>query len=539
MVHYIHAIFPRDGGGKICRKCGHRNPGDYRFCENCGAVFPETEEVPEEEQEISDGNGEEATAFILDAGDTGCSEAEEAADVKQGNGRGDEEATAFISYADDADLGDKTVLEGAVAGDRNDEADDGQGSDETVSGVQENDPAAPEGKASRKKWIIGIAIGILVVAAAVIVLLMYLNRQDMAEHNARIDKADRYMDELDYEKAEAAYLDAIEIDPAEPDAYVKVADIYEAQGRYQEAEEILKKGERKAGGRAIEKKLEQIRPYSVYDDYLENVLTPEIGLADVDEELTYDTLTPGLLSALVEDFDGDGIPNLLTVEYGEDESTALTFSLYTCENEEAELLDEMECDYESIEGCFDLQSDVFLKQYEDNYYIVIGYENSDSSTTSLVMTEIYEISDEIKRETELEYFQETNTEFTITTRYCVDDTTEAEFDYDEYDYDYERDYDEVDKIIESTDTKGISAFEDAISDYGFAREKIADEGKWCKRIEYDEDNVSEIPLCYIRHGESTEDEFIDYEYMDHDVWDYFGTGRYLFDYTDLHERVSQ
>ena len=152
----------------------------------------------------------------------------------------------------------------------------------------------PEKKKSKKKLIAGIIAAVLVVAAAVTALLIYFDRQNSAQYNDKVVEADRYMEDADYEKAETAYLEAIEIEPKEPDAYVKVADIYMEQERYEEAEEILEKGSSQAGGSAIEAKLESVRTYGTYDDYLVNTLIPDSGLADVDEELSYDTISQGL-----------------------------------------------------------------------------------------------------------------------------------------------------------------------------------------------------------------------------------------------------
>lgn len=305
MINYVSAIFHENSSMKICRNCGHMNPINYRFCENCGNPFFHEENKTTEED------------------------------------------------------------------------------------IKESDKPESKTKKSRKKLIIGILIAILVVAA-VVALLMYLNNKDMAEYNDKVDEADRYMEELDYEKAEIAYLEAIEIEPKESEAYVKAADVYVAQERYQEAEEILEKGETQAGGKDIAEKLEQVRPYRVYDEYLRNTLVPEVGLADVNVELSYDTLTPGLMSALIEDFDLDGIPNLLTVEYGDYEPTVLTISLYTCIGGEVELLDEMENDYgDHVYNAS--QYDIFLKEHEERYYIVIGYEGLYGDGGGYCV-EIYEIN---------------------------------------------------------------------------------------------------------------------------------------------------
>ena len=118
---------------------------------------------------------------------------------------------------------------------------------EEATKKQEGEEAKSKTKKSKKKLIISMIVTAIMVAIAVVVLLIYLDNKNMGEYNAKIDEADRYMEELDYNKAEAVYLEAIEIEPKEPEAYVKTADVYVAQEQNQKAEVILEKGEQQAG----------------------------------------------------------------------------------------------------------------------------------------------------------------------------------------------------------------------------------------------------------------------------------------------------
>ena len=437
MINYVSAIFHENSSMKICRNCGHMNPINYRFCENCGNPFSHEENKTTEED------------------------------------------------------------------------------------IKESDKPESKTKKSRKKLIIGILIAILVVAAVVVALLMYLNNKDMAEYNDKVDEADRYMEELDYEKAEIAYLEAIEIEPKESEAYVKAADVYVAQERYQEAEEILEKGETQAGGKDIAEKLEQVRPYRVYDEYLRNTLVPEVGLADVDVELSYDTLTPGLMSALIEDFDLDGIPDLLTVEYGNYEPTVLTISLYTCIGGEVELLDEMENDYgDHVYNAS--QYDIFLKEHEERYYIVIGYEGLYGDGGGYCV-EIYEINKALQEAVNTAYVNGIGFG-----SYSVNGKVVSQFDYSEDLGNADTDY------LKEVDERGISAFEAALSKYGFTRERFSDTSDGFinySNMKYDENEASERHICYIQHGIYYWDGSIELSDM--------GVTRYLIDYTGLRARIGQ
>ena len=80
------------------------------------------------------------------------------------------------------------------------------------------------------------------------------------EYDTCISQAEKYLEELDYEQAEAMYLDAILIDSKRLEAYVGLANIYIAQERYEDASEILKKAKEAEaeGDEELEKEKEEL-----------------------------------------------------------------------------------------------------------------------------------------------------------------------------------------------------------------------------------------------------------------------------------------
>ena len=62
---------------------------------------------------------------------------------------------------------------------------------------------------------------------------------------------------------------------------------------------------------------------------MENTAIPEEGLVETDKEMSYASMRSGLISSLMEDFDEDGTPDLLTVSYGDSTSTEILLRLYT------------------------------------------------------------------------------------------------------------------------------------------------------------------------------------------------------------------
>ena len=86
---------------------------------------------------------------------------------------------------------------------------------------------------------------IAVVIAIVISLVFVFNRKDTKEYDNRLEQAQKYVEEMDYKRAETAYLEAIKIDSRKTDAYLKLADIYLKQNKIDKFINILEKGIKK------------------------------------------------------------------------------------------------------------------------------------------------------------------------------------------------------------------------------------------------------------------------------------------------------
>ena len=81
-----------------------------------------------------------------------------------------------------------------------------------------------------------------------------LPQQREKNYKAHISDGNRYLEEMDYEKAEDSYLAAIEIEPKEPEPYLRLADIYEAQNEPEKVVEILKQGTENTDSPEIQEK---------------------------------------------------------------------------------------------------------------------------------------------------------------------------------------------------------------------------------------------------------------------------------------------
>ena len=95
---------------------------------------------------------------------------------------------------------------------------------------------------SKKLLLITLSILIIFVAAAVTIMAFLLPRQREKKYRVELSDGNRYLEELDYEKAETSYLAAIAVEPKEEEPYLRLAEIYNVQGEPEKAVEILRQG---------------------------------------------------------------------------------------------------------------------------------------------------------------------------------------------------------------------------------------------------------------------------------------------------------
>ena len=106
--------------------------------------------------------------------------------------------------------------------------------------LEENDKE-PVNKKKRKKWI-WIMLSILVLIAAVAVAGIFITRRFRErQYDNSIAEGNLYLEEMDYEKAEDSFLQAISVDPKQKEPYLKLIDIYTAQEKYDQVVETAEK----------------------------------------------------------------------------------------------------------------------------------------------------------------------------------------------------------------------------------------------------------------------------------------------------------
>ena len=244
-------------------------------------------------------------------------------------------------------------------------------------------PEGEEGlKEKRKrKAILLIILAILLIAGAAACVLVYMDGKNEAEYNARMEEAHEYMEDLDYGKAETAYLEAIEIEPKEEEPYLRLSEVYVAQDEDEKAIDILEEGQNAAEetGR-IEERLDELKYGQMYYDYLKASFDPPFyDLADTGS-ISYDDkdVKLGLISAYLTDIDGDDIPEMITIDGNDRYVMSMKVSLYTIEDGQVVnvgsiddgLGDDAAVMYDENNEYSGESEYCYIKEYEGNTYFV-------------------------------------------------------------------------------------------------------------------------------------------------------------------------
>ena len=105
--------------------------------------------------------------------------------------------------------------------------------------------------------ILGVSLLVFVLAGMILLFLVFGNKGKRYED--QIALAERYLNELEYDKAIEAYKEAISIDPERSEAYIGLAKLYEETGDYEAAVDILEEGYEETEDRTVKRKLEKAR----------------------------------------------------------------------------------------------------------------------------------------------------------------------------------------------------------------------------------------------------------------------------------------
>ncbi|MGN1377263.1 MAG: WG repeat-containing protein [Dorea sp.] len=115
---------------------------------------------------------------------------------------------------------------------------------QTPVGGTSGSPKIPD----KKKWILAVCAGVILLALIVAGSLSFKSKQEKKKYDNYVTQAEKYMEDMDYEKAEDSYLRALSIDPKQEDAYMGLIDLYIRQEDYEKAKKLLEKAEENVPG---------------------------------------------------------------------------------------------------------------------------------------------------------------------------------------------------------------------------------------------------------------------------------------------------
>ena len=140
----------------------------------------------------------------------------------------------------------------------------------------------------RKKKILLIitGAGVIILAAAIALGFVLKETQERRRYDSCLEEGNKYLEKLDFEKAETAYLAAIDIKPKQEEPYLELANVYIAQKEYKTARNILEKGRKvvaEGTGRIDEKidEIDQLKNEAADTYEYEWAVEPDIPASDI------------------------------------------------------------------------------------------------------------------------------------------------------------------------------------------------------------------------------------------------------------------
>ena len=154
-------------------------------------------------------------------------------------------------------------------------------------------------KSSPLPIVIGCVMVLLIIAVAVTGVRVYGSPK--AKSDRQLSLGNKYLEELDYDRAIAAYRAAIEIDPKNAAAYKALADIYVEMNDIENAVAVLEEGIDATGDEELKKMLSELKN-PISDVAVDNAGNTDLSIANSHlDEQDYDAALEMYLAMLDED----------------------------------------------------------------------------------------------------------------------------------------------------------------------------------------------------------------------------------------------
>lgn len=147
--------------------------------------------------------------------------------------------------------------------------------------VQENPGEQKPVKKKGKRWIWAAgAAAILIIALIVAGTMISREREEKKRYDSALASGDRYLDEMDYEKAEDSYLTAISIDPKQKEPYLGLVDTYIAMEEFDQVVETAEQAKKELPEEEHQEFDDIIDKWSNVTEYTWEV-EPEVDIDDI------------------------------------------------------------------------------------------------------------------------------------------------------------------------------------------------------------------------------------------------------------------
>ena len=245
-------------------------------------------------------------------------------------------------------------------------------------------------KKKRAKWPLVLAFFVFVISVGIAMSYVGRKADNVKKNNnyqALVDAGNKYIEDLDYEKAEDKYLKAISIEPKKKEPYIKLADLYMAQGKQKKATNILKKAVKNID---TEESEEIQQRYDLYT-YVDKVLIPKEGQCKEGKyECAYERTSnngicvkslqsqKGVMNWNITDYDNDDYEELLVLMLKNNEAdydgltekrNAVYLQMYKMVNGKVTLQDEYRGLYPVLGYGDDENAGIFLLTKDNKTYI--------------------------------------------------------------------------------------------------------------------------------------------------------------------------
>lgn len=94
----------------------------------------------------------------------------------------------------------------------------------------------------KNKWLTGAGIVILIAVLIAVGMVLFQKKKEK-EFQQLVVSADRYLEEMDYQKAEDSYREILKVDPSRKSAYTGIIQAYYYQGEEEKIEEVINDAE--------------------------------------------------------------------------------------------------------------------------------------------------------------------------------------------------------------------------------------------------------------------------------------------------------